>query len=415
MRRIRELLAILILAPAWAMSAAQPPASPAGGPQNGSAQAQAKAADWEPAQALPAGSGERWWRMYQDPQLDSLEGQVRVSNENLPQAEASWREGVAAARATGPGTSPYNVFSQAASSWELELWRTIDHRIETGAAKASNNELAGALLSAQTTLAVDYIGLRLADEQKQLLAQMVSTGQSRLDTARSRYKTGTANNRDVLDAQVRLEETRARLLGVDVQRLQLQRAIAQLSGATPAELSIPAGKLCAIPVTPPQLDSSLLERRPDITAALQRMQASGGLRRAQPLRFPSLMLAGESSEILGVVHSPSSAWPGAATGIAGYRQTVLGAMQQVEDELATGRILAAQHQAAQSSEQAALEAVKGSVARFKTGQISYTEVLDAQAAAYEEQQVSLIVHHNRLVASVLLVQGLGGDWSASLP
>lgn len=373
-------------------------------------------------------SAEGWWTVYQDPQLDSLERQVRVTNQTLPQAEAAWRTAVGIARTTGPSTSPYNLFSVVVSgSWDVELWDRIHKRIEThaAAARASDSELTAAELATQTALAVDYMGLRLADEQKELLNEMQANCNEAIAVLESRFKTGTASSSELVAARARLAAVSVQLIGADVPRLQLEHAIALLAGQQPANVSISPGKLAGIPMTPQQLPSSLLERRPDVAAALKQMQAAG----AQPgvsasHRFPSLMLSGQSAELRAVLSSNDMAsLAETPTGTSGtssanqtaYRQTVLEALQQVEDELSTLRNLEAQYQAAGEAVNAASTALTFSRAQYKSGTVNYYSVVTAEGDVLVNRQTQLTVQHNYLVASVMLMQALGGGWSATAP
>jgi NodT family efflux transporter outer membrane factor (OMF) lipoprotein len=436
-----------------------------------------EAEGWKPAEPREAASDTRWWSVYEDPLLDSLERQVEVSNQTLKQSEAAWREAVAVAQAagaqllptvgidasatrsraspvtfssskagggTGPRTAPANVFSLSATgSWDLDLWGKIRRTLEAdvASARASLAELAGARLSAQATLAVDYIELRLADEQKQLLEETVAGYERTLTITSNQYKAGIVARTDVIAAETQLEGARSQLIGVGVQRAQLEHAIAVLVGQPPATFSIPQGKLGAtVPVTPPGLPSSLLERRPDVAAAERQMQAANAqIGVAIAAYFPSLTLSGsygfQSSVLPKLLSSPNVAWSvgGAAADtlldfgsrmyqvkqaraaydatVASYRQTVLTAFQQVEDALSTLRILEAQYEVADQTVRSANHAVELYLNQYKAGTVAYTSVLTAQTTALTDAQTLLTIRQNRLVASVQLIQAMGGGWS----
>jgi NodT family efflux transporter outer membrane factor (OMF) lipoprotein len=436
-----------------------------------------EAEGWKPAEPRPAASDTAWWTVYEDPLLDALERQVEVSNQTLKQSEAAWREAVAVAQAAGaqllptagidanatrtrtslnggpPGATQVrlptaNVFSLSGTgSWDLDLWGRIRRTIEAdvATAKASEDDLAGARLSAQATLAVDYIELRLADEQKQLLEETVAAYSRSLAISTNQYKAGVVARTDVITAQTQLEGAQSQLIGVGVQRAQREHAIAVLVGQPPAGFSIAAAKLGAtVPVTPPGLPSSLLERRPDIAAAERQMAAANAqIGVAISAYFPSLTVSGsygfDSGVIGNLIASPNIAWSvgGAAAEtvidfgarkyqvrqtraaydatVAGYRQTVLMALQQVEDQLAALRILEAQYQVADQTVRDANKSVELYLNQYKAGTVSYTSVVTAQATALTEAQTLLTIRQSRLVASVQLIQALGGGWSAAPP
>lgn len=440
-----------------------------------------EAKGWKPAEPRQAGSGTQWWSVYEDPVLDSLERQIDVSNQTLKQSEAAWREAVAVARAAGAqlfptvdldasatrsraggGTQytptsgqsgafqsrPFNAFSLSGSAaWDLDLWGKIRRTIEADVAnaKASEDELAGARLSAQATLATDYIELRLVDEQKQLLQETVAAYQRSLQITQNQYKAGVVAKTDVIAAQTQLEGTRSQLIGLGVQRAQLEHAIAVLIGRPPAEFSIAPAQLgTAVPVIPTGLPSTLLERRPDIAAAERQMAAANAeIGVAVAAYFPDLTLSGsygvESTMTAGLFSSPNIAWSvgGSAAetlldfgarryqvkearaaydaAVANYRQTVLAAFQQVEDELAALRILQAQYKVAARTVQLANRAVQLYINQYKAGTVAYTSVITAQTTALADAEDLLTIRQSRLVASVTLIQALGGGWTTATP
>lgn len=438
-----------------------------------------EAQGWKPAEPRPAASGTRWWAVYQDPLLNSLEQQIDVSNQTLKQSYAAWQEAVATAREAGaqlfptvdleasatrsqsttasltgatlPGLSkprPFNLFSlSAAPSWDIDLWgkirRTIENAVAT--AKASEDELAAARLSAQATLATDYIELRLVDENKHLLEETVTAYRRSLEITQNQYNAGIVAKTDVITAQTQLEGAQSQLIGLGVQRAQLEHAIAVLVGKPPAEFSIAPAKLGdTIPVVPTGLPSALLERRPDVATAERQMAAANAeIGVAIAAYFPDLTLTGsygfEKTAIAGLVSAPNAAWSfgGNATetlldfgarkyqvqearaaydaAVANYRQTVLTAFQQVEDALAALRVLQAQYTVADQTVQDANKAVELYINQYKAGTVAYTSVVTAQTTALTDAQNLLTIRQSRLVATVSLIQALGGGWTTSTP
>jgi NodT family efflux transporter outer membrane factor (OMF) lipoprotein len=440
---------------------------------------------WKPAEPRQPASGTHWWTVYEDPVLDGLEQQIEVSNQTLKQSEAAWREAVAIANAAGaqlfptvqlnagatrsgtpsaslgggpsaggPGSGAaarahvINLFSlSGAASWDLDLWGKIRRTIESdvASARASEDQLAGARLSAQATLATDYIELRLVDEQKHLLGETVADYERSLQITQNQYKAGIVAKTDVITAETQLGGARSQLIGLGVQRAQLEHAIAVLVGRPPSEFSIPPAKLTgAVPVIPTGLPSSLLERRPDIATAERLMAATNAqIGVAVAGYFPSLTLTGsygfQGSAVAGLLSSPNAAWSlgGSAAetlldfgtrkyqvqqaraaydaSVASYRQTVLAAFQQVEDELAALRILEEQYKVAEDTVQSANKAVELYLNQYKAGTVAYTSVVTAQTTALNDAQNLLTIRQSRLVASVTLIQALGGGWTTSTP
>jgi NodT family efflux transporter outer membrane factor (OMF) lipoprotein len=432
---------------------------------------------WKAAEPREAASGTAWWSVYEDATLDSLEKQIDISNQTLKASEAAWREAVAVAQVAGaqiyPSTAinataqrsrgtvssftstnpnggtgtrpaPVNEFSVSGSaSWDLDIWGRIRRTIESdvASAKASESDLAAARLSAQATLAVDYVELRLADEQIQLLADTIKGYQRSLDITQNQYKVGVAAKADVITAQTQLEGAQSQQIGLGVTRTQLEHAIAVLIGKPPADFTLtPATLAATIPVVPAGVPSALLERRPDISSAERKMAAANAqIGVAVAAYFPDLTLSGSfgfaSPVTAGLLRTPNNVWSvGAAASdalfdfgarryqvrearaaydgtVATYRQTVLTAFQQVEDELAALRILESQYQVADQTVKDANLAVTLTLNQYRAGIVAYTAVVTAQAIALSDAQALLSVRQSRLVASVTLIQALGGGWS----
>jgi NodT family efflux transporter outer membrane factor (OMF) lipoprotein len=436
-----------------------------------------EAEGWKPAEPREAASGTNWWSVYDDATLDGLEKQIDISNQTLKASEAAWRQAVALAQGAGAQLYPavaltgsalrsrgavnsfvsgnagatqgtrapaVNQFSLTATgSWDLDIWGKIRRTIESdvASAKASEADLAAARLSAQATLAIDYVELRVADEQIQLLADTIKGYERALEITQNQYKVGVVAKADVITAETQLEGAESQQIGLGVTRATLEHAIAVLVGKPPADFSItPATLAATIPVVPVGVPSALLERRPDIAAAERKMAAANAqIGVAISAYFPDLTLSGTygfaSNVSAGLLHTPNNVWSVGATAsdalldfgarryqvagvraaydgtVANYRQTVLTAFQQVEDELASLRILEQQFQVADQTVKDANLAVTLALNQYRAGTVAYTAVVTAQAIALNDAQTLLNIRQSRLVASVTLIQALGGGWS----
>jgi NodT family efflux transporter outer membrane factor (OMF) lipoprotein len=442
-----------------------------------------EAEGWKPAEPREAASGTDWWALYEDATLDGLEKQIDISNQTLKQSEAAWREATAlvsqaraglfpvigasatATRSGGAGSSfgssaagaatgttssgvvmPRNQFELAGNgSWDIDLWGKLKRTLESNiaSARAGEADLAAARLSAQATLAADYIELRIADEQRQLLDETVDAYKRSLDITQNQYKVGVAAKVDVITAETQLEGAESQQIAIGVTRATLEHAIAVLIGKPPGDFTLPPAKLgTLVPVIPLGVPSALLERRPDIAGAERRMAAANAqIGVAIAAYFPDLTLSGSygwaSSVFSGLVKAPNNLWSvgGAATDtlldfgarpaqvrqaraaydqtVAAYRQTVLTAFQQVEDELATLRILEQQVQVQEQTVKDANLAVQLTLNQYKAGTVAYTSVITAQTIALGDSTTLLTIRQNRLVASVTLIEALGGGWSSA--
>jgi NodT family efflux transporter outer membrane factor (OMF) lipoprotein len=432
---------------------------------------------WKFAQPSDAISRGTWWEVYNDPILNDLERQVAVSNENLKAFEAAFRQAsgiIGEARAlffptigtssqltrsqsgggsigVGGGTSlvgePHTryQFQATLSNWELDLWGRIRRLVESdlATAQASAGDLASARLSAQAQLASAYFQLRVSDELKRLLDATVEAYTRSLQITQNRYQSGTAARSDVVQAQAQLESTRAQAINVGVTRATLEHAIAVIIGRPPSEFSLPPAPPAFIfPVIPPDVPSALLERRPDIAAAERRVAAfNAQIGVAVAAYYPTLNLTGSygyaglqtRAEFSPATRFWSVGGNLAETvfdgglrrsqvevaraaydqSVANYRQTVLIAFQQVEDNLAALRILEQQAGVQADAVRSAREAERLILNQYLAGIISYTNVITVQTAALSSEQIALTILQNRLTASVALIQALGGGWDAS--
>jgi len=295
-------------------------------------------------------------------------------------------------------------------------------------------------LSLQATLATAYFELRVADQLKRLLDATVADFTRSLQITRNQHNAGIAALSDVIVAQTQLETARAQAINVGVQRAQLEHAIAALVGKPPADFSIaPTPLVREVPVIPTGLPSTLLERRPDIASAERQMAAANAqIGVAMAAYYPDITLSasfGYTAAMGPLFAASNQLWSfGAAIAetvfdgglreaqveaaratydqtVANYRQTVLTAFQQVEDQLAALRILEQQAAVVDAAVRDAREAVRLTLNEYQAGTVAYTTVITAQTTALSNEQNALAVHQSRLTASVALIQALGGGWT----
>ncbi len=359
-----------------------------------------------------------------------------------PGAGANVGAGAAAAAAS----HPKDQFELAGTgSWDIDVWGRIRRTIESDVAnaRASAADLAAARLSAQAQVAADYIALRVADEQQHLLEETVEAYKRSLEITQNQYHVGVVAKVDVITAETQLDGAESQRIAVGVTRATLEHAIAVLIGKAPGDFALPPATLGAtVPVVPIGVPSALLERRPDIAAAERRMAAANAqIGIAVSAYFPDLTLNGSfgyaSSVAAGLVKTPNNIWSFGGTAadtlldfgarpaqvrqaraaydaaVANYRQTVLVAFQQVEDELATLRILEQQVQVQEKTVKSANLAVQLTLNQYKAGTVAYTAVITAQTIALADAQTLLNIRQSRLTASVALIEALGGGWNAA--
>ena len=428
--------------------------------------------DWKVSEPKAVDADPNWWSIFNDPVLDALEKEVTLSNLTVAQAEAAWRSAVATAdqananlfptvgasagvtrakeSASGFGSSSRvsaigNTYTAGGSlSWEIDVWGKLRRQLESAQATADsqNDQLAAARLTAQSALASDYFALRGADELKRLLDATVVAYERSLKITQNQYKSGTAAKSDVDQALTQLESTRSLAIAVVSTRAQLEHAMAVLLGKAPAQFSVePIPGLADAPVSPVTLPSALLERRPDIAAAERSMASANALigvaiaayypdltfdasfsRTAET--FDKLLRAGNNVWSFGPSLSETVIdWGARDAGVAGaratydgqvaaYRQTVLTAFQQVEDDMISLTQLASQAEVEGRAVSSADEAERLITNQYRAGTVAYTSVVTAQAAALSAKQSALTIHQNRLTTTVALLQAMGGGWKA---
>lgn len=431
-------------------------------------------ADWKTAQPADATLRGTWWELFNDPDLNALEQQVDISNQTLKAAEAQFAQARAlvrgaranlfptvdlapsasrgqqsANRATSSFHQAYNDFVLPVdATWEPDVWGRIHYAISASqaAAQASAADLETARLSVHAELAFDYFTLRGIDRDRQLLDAAVESFEKALELTQNRFQGGIASQADVAQAETVLETTRAQAVDVAVARASFEHAIAVLVGRPASTLSIPVKPMSdSPPSVPVGMPSELLERRPDIAGAERRVAAANAqLGVATAAFYPRLILSGaagfETSPLGSLLSGPSAFWTvggallvnvfdaGRRRSVADqaraeqdqatavYRQVVLVAFREVEDQLAALRILdqeaAVQRRAVDAAERALMQATN----RYRGGLASYLEVTVAQNAALTNQRTAAGILTRRMNASVLLLKGLGGGWQlSSLP
>lgn len=349
---------------------------------------------------------------------------------------------------SGGSTSPTRVSTTHSilftASWEPDFWGLVRRQVEASVsgAQASNALLASTRLSAQTSLATYYFQLRGLDQDKKLLDSTVRNYRKTLQLTKYQYASGVVSRADVISARAQLESAQAAAINTGVLRSQYEHAIAVLIGVPPAELTIKPtyNKKVSPPAIPVVVPSTLLERRPDIAQTERLMQqANANIGVAIAAYFPTIDLFATASVAgTGLAHwwsLPKMAWSygpqitqliydgglrsaqvraaraGYDATIATYRQTVLGAFQEVEDNLSNLRILAEQYRAQEKAAASAREAMFLTINQYKAGTVPYSSVLTAQTNAYTAEKTASDVNYQRMTSAVGLISALGGGWN----
>jgi NodT family efflux transporter outer membrane factor (OMF) lipoprotein len=431
---------------------------------------------WTPATPAQIANAQ-WWSIYSDPTLSALEEQVEVSNQNVKAAVANYyaaREATAVDESgflpqitlggTGTHSGGAGQFStevsgfqhigsttrtvyeaDASASWDIDIWGKLRREVESDVATAEADaaDIAAARLSAQNTLAADYFQLRAAEEQLRILKTTVQEYKVSLQIAQNQVNAGTTTLADVYSARTQLEDTIADENSVELTRDEMEHAIAVLVGKAPSQLAIPGGEFTStVPVVPAGLPSQLLLRRPDIAAserALESANAQIGV--AEAGWFPSLTLSGsygyESSSLSNLIRASNNVWsfgPSLAetlfnagatyaqtkeeralydSAVASYRETVLTAFQQVENDLATLRHLETEYAQDQAAVVDAQKSAALTLNQYRAGTVAYTSVIVADTTLFNAQITALTVQSERLVASADLVDAIGGGWDSA--
>jgi len=419
-----------------------------------------------PSDALIKGN---WWEIFGDPELNRLEELVNVNNQNIKQAEAQFRQARAVVAANHAnyypaiGSAPSITQSDAGknrggtsgtsqsfslpaiATWEPDLWGRVRLSVENAVenAQVSAADLQNLRLSAQALLATNYFALSAQDMQQAILRDTIDAYEKNLQLTVNRYNGGVASKSDVTLAQTQLAGARAESTETRITRAQYEHAIAVLTGQPPASLDISASKIAGPPPPiPVAVPSQLLERRPDI-AANERLvaAANANVGIAETAYYPTLTLSASaglvSSNLANLFTYASRSWsagPGVSqtlfdfgrrgaqlegaraaydATVAAYRQTVLTAFQEVEDNLSTLRYLAEEAVQQEEAVAAAQQALALEIDRYRGGTVSYLDVITTQTIALNDQQNAITILQRRMSAAVDLVKALGGGWDAS--
>jgi len=414
----------------------------------------------------------QWWKMFHEPELNALESQVNVSNQSVVAALANFlaaRAVVKQARSqyfpivtaspsvsesrqpvspsgSSPTSSTFTEYSLPFdASWEPDFWGRIRNTVKANSleAQATLADLENVRLTIQAEVALDYFELRVLDAQKQLLETSALAYEETLKLTQVQAGTGLASGQDVAQAESQFEITSAQATDLGIQRAQLEHAIATLIGQPASTLSITNNLLTAKPVAIPfGVPSQLLERRPDIAGAERRVaEANAQIGVARAAYYPTITLSGaagyQSTSIQNLFSGPGLVWSVGATlaqtlfdgglrnavtkqsraiyqgTVANYRQTVLAAFQQVEDNLSTLRILSRELQQQNAAIEASRSYLKLANARYQSGLDSYLNVITAEITLLTNQQTALNLQMEQLTASVQLIKALGGGWDVS--
>ena len=424
--------------------------------------------NWKVAAPADAALKGNWWDAFGDPELSTLEDQVAVSNQTLKSAEAQLlaaRATVRGARAAfGPQvtTTPSIALARLSAnrapssfhdtyadfllpvdvSYEADVWGRIRQTVNVSQANAQAvaADVQSVSLSLHAELASDYFTLRGLDRERELLDNTVTAYQRALELTTNRFRGGIASAADVALAETQLETTRSEAVDVGVERASLEHAIAVLTGRPAAAFSLDASPLEATPPdVPPLVPSQLLERRPDIAGAERRVAAADaevGL--AKTAFYPVLSLSGfvgfEASSFGSWLAAASNFWsigPSLAVNVfdsgrrraataearaeyaqatADYRETVLSAFREVEDQLAALRILEQEAGIQERAVTAAQRSLELSNNRYRGGVVTYLEVIAAQSATLSNERTAVGILVRRMNATVALIKAVGGGF-----
>jgi NodT family efflux transporter outer membrane factor (OMF) lipoprotein len=446
---------------------------------------------WKIADPQDAYDRGAWWEVFHDPELNTLEKEVDISNQNIAAAEAQYLQsralvaqaiaayfptvnfvtsftrqklpssGLTGASSTttsasgtttvaGTGSSrtgkPFNTYLLALNAtWAPDLWGSVHRMVEANKANAQATaaQLAGIRLSSQATLAQDYFELRTLDSDQRLLDAIVVGDRKTLDLVLHSYRMGVTSGADIAQAQLTLKTEQAIAVDNGILRAQFEHAIAVLIGHPPATFSLPQQPINREPPPIPlELPSTLLERRPDIAQFERQVaQANAQVGVAIAAFYPVLSLTGtsgfQSNSLNKLFSFPSFFWSigsqltqyvidgglrlataAAAryayqSTVALYRQTVLAAFQNVEDNLASLRILAQEEEQNAQALEAAKTAEELEISDFHAGTVPYSSVITAQINAYTAEKNAVDTNGRRMIAAVGLIEALGGGWDAA--
>jgi NodT family efflux transporter outer membrane factor (OMF) lipoprotein len=429
-------------------------------------------AGWQPAQPADQQLRGHWWKVYGDAELNALEDKVSVSNQSLKIAFTQYTQaramvkyqranyfpflsaGASATRQRGsenrtfyfPSLNQYNDFTLPLDvTWEPDIWGRVRRTVRAARenAQASAADIVNVQLILQAELALDYFQMRGLDSQQSILDETVVADEKALQLTLQLFHAGLDSDLDVQQARTQLETTRARDQDVAVARAQDQDAIAILIGEPPASLTIPARVVAYVPPSiPAGLPSQLLERRPDIAIAERQMaSANEQIGIARSAYYPNFTIFGiggvESSRPGNWFTGPSTFWSAGLSAadplvdwgqrhalnamaqanydgtVANYRQTVLTAYQEVEDNLAALNVLEREAKTEGLAVASAQQQMDIAMRLYTRGLDPYLNVIQAQTVVLSSELTAADLVTRRMTASVLLVKALGGGWDRS--
>ena len=376
-------------------------------------------------------------------QLFPTVGTAPSYQRSLGSANLHASTGSTGATSGGAQTTVYTI--PVTASWEPDLWGKVRNTIHEAQynAQLSAADLENERLSQQASLAVFFFELRGQDALQRVFDETVEADKKSVELSRARYETGVDDEISLVQAENALQTAESEGTNLGIARSQFEHAIAVLIGTTPSSFSIPVKPLnAAPPVIPVGVPSQLLERRPDIAASERAMAAANAqIGIAVAAYYPNVTLSGtggfQSSSIKNLLALPSGFWSVGPTlsetifdaglrratvqqfvalynaDVAGYRQTVLNAFQQVEDEMAAVRILSKQIQQQIEAEKSGERFLELAKARYFTGVDTYLNVLVAQTTLLSDQQTLASLRTQAMTASVQLIEALGGGWDRS--
>jgi multidrug efflux system outer membrane protein len=422
---------------------------------------------WTVATPSLSASSVAWWSAFNDPILNDIEARVEGANPSLAAAIARLDRaeqqvrveradyapqvsvGGQASRDRGSASQPLNITGlprtyneyQAGSNfnWEIDLFGRIRNSVAAGRAlaQASVADVAGVRLSVEASIASDYFQLRGLEARQELLRLTVDAYQRAYDLTETRHKRGRSSAVDSSRALTQLNSAQAELVGVRAQRAAFEHAVATLVGESASTFSVaPASTEAAVPDFPISTPSTLLERRPDISAAERRVAAANAqIGVARAALYPSLSLTGDGGYLTtnaNLFTTPNAYWavgPTLAQSVfdagkrraqvriaraefdeaaADYRETVLVAFREVEDVLARERDLVMQERDQREAVDAARRTRDLALIRYREGASDYLEVVTAQAAALDAERLWIDLRTQRFTAAVESVRALGG-------
>jgi multidrug efflux system outer membrane protein len=430
-----------------------------------------ESAGWMPARPADSAPRGEWWRIFNDDDLNRIEEQVTDMNQNLKEAVARFDEARALAKgaradfyptvdAAGGAASgeqsreatnslPHRHYDDNTvglqASYELDVWGRVRDtaRAARDRAQASAGDLAAASLSLHAEAAVDYLTLRGEDNELVVLDDTIATYEKALNLTQARFKAGYAAEPDVAAAEASLETTRTQVAEVRLNRAKLEHAIAILTGQAPAAFSIASHAYQTdVPAVADALPGELLQRRPDVAAAERRVEAANydiGVARAAffPTFSLSALIGQQASTQASLVSAAATTWALGASSLlnifdggrrrsessrahaafdeaaANYRQTVLNAYGEVEDNLVTIRLLGDENRTQTAAVNAATRAVEQAERRYTAGYANYYDVITSQNIELSAKLTEVQIRYRQTNAEVLLIKALGGGWRAS--